>query len=383
MVRAVRQGMSMRKVARRHRVSLSIVQYWVKRAEGRRLDRVDWDDRPHRPRRTTRTLPQVEQRVLEARAYLRDESVLGEYGADAILLELARRGGTPSPSRPTISRILRRCGAIDERRRVRRSPPPKGWYLPAVARAAAELDCFDFIEDLVIRDGPRFHVLTGISLHGGLPAAFPMRYRTARATVQALLRHWRRHGLPGYAQFDNDTIFQGAHQFHDTVGRVTRLCLALGVVPVFAAPGEHGPQNAVEGYNGRWEAKVWQRWEWTSLPELRGHSNRYLNALLKHRARRLEIAPGRRGFPNGWELNLDAPFRGVIIYLRRLDEDGRAYLLGHTLLVARRWAGRLVRAEVDLDAHCVRFYGLRRREALAQPLVRTIKHRIFQRPFHG
>jgi hypothetical protein len=383
MVRAVRQGMSMRKVARRHHMSLNTVQYWVKRAESRRLDRVDWEDRSHRPRRTTRTAPQVEQRVLEARAYLRDESVLGEYGADAILLELERRGVMPLPSRTTISRILRRRGALEGRRRLRRPAPPKGWYLPPVARAEAELDSFDFIEDLVLRDGPRFHVLTGISLHGGLPAAFPMRHRTARAAVQALRRHWRRHGLPGYAQFDNDTIFQGAHQFRDTVGRVTRLCLALGVVPVFAPPGEHGPQNAVEGYNGRWEAKVWERREWSCLPELRGRSNRYLTALRKHRAKRLERAPARRPCPDGSGLDVNVPFRGMIIYLRRLDEDGRAFLLGHTFPVARRWAGRLVRAEVDLDAHCIRFYGLRRREPTSQPRIRTVRHRVGQRPFQG
>ena len=82
---------------------------------------------------------------------------------------------------------------------------------------------------------------------------------TAKKTVQTLVAHWREHGLPAYAQFDNDTIFQGAHQYRDTFGRVTRLCLQLGVTPVFAPPRETGFQAAIESYNGRWQAKVWRR----------------------------------------------------------------------------------------------------------------------------
>jgi hypothetical protein len=52
----------------------------------------------------------------------------------------------------------------------------------------------------------------------------------------ALVAHGRELGLPAYAQFDNDTVFQGAHQYPDTIGRVARLCLSLHVVPMFAPP---------------------------------------------------------------------------------------------------------------------------------------------------
>lgn len=84
MVAAVRRGTGMRAVARQFRVSLSVVQWWVRRALGRRLDRVDWADRSRRPHRTRRTPRTVEDRVLALRRRLREESVLGEYGAPAI-----------------------------------------------------------------------------------------------------------------------------------------------------------------------------------------------------------------------------------------------------------------------------------------------------------
>lgn len=383
MVRAVRQGMAQRKVARRFRVSLRTVQHWVKRAEGQRLDRVDWSDRSHRPHRTTRTPRELEDQILSIREQLRDESILGHYGADAIRDELVARGVEPLPSRATIIRTVRRRGALEPRRRVRHAPPPLGWYVPAVARGEAELDSFDYIEHLKIQGGPYFDVLTGISLHGGLPAAFPTLRRRTPGACTALIRHWQKHGLPDYAQFDNDTIFQGAHQFADTVGRVSRLCLSLGVVVVFVVPREHGPQNPVEGFNGRWQAKVWHRFEWRTVTDLRRGSDRYLTAVRRYRAARLAQAPARRPFPRTWRFDVDAPLRGTLIYLRRLDDHGHAHLLGHAFRVAPDWAQRLVRAEVRLEEGRIAFFALSRRHPRHQPRLRLVRHTIPQKPFQG
>jgi hypothetical protein len=35
-----------------------------------------------------------------------------------------------------------------------------------------------------------------------------------------LIEHWRQFGLPGYAQFNNDTVFQGPYAHSVTIGRV-------------------------------------------------------------------------------------------------------------------------------------------------------------------
>jgi hypothetical protein len=235
------------------------VSYWVAQARGKRLDRVSLSNRkPGRP--WNRTAAEVEQRILSVRSSLREESVLGEYGPDAIGLALREEAMLEQvPARATIARVLARHGALDGTHRQRRPAPPKGWYLPDLAAGRAELDSFDFIEDLKIADGPLVAALTATSLHGALPDVWIMAPVRARSTLDALLERWRREGLPRYAQFDNDPVFQGAHQFADSVGRVSRLCLALGVIPVFAPPREPGFQNAIEGFNGLWQSKVWQR----------------------------------------------------------------------------------------------------------------------------
>ena len=291
MVQAVRAGRSVRCVAREYAVSVGTVAYWVQQAGGQRLDRVHFEDRK-RGRASNRTPAQLEQHILSVRRSLRDTSVLGEYGADAIGLTLAQDSSPEQvPSRSTIYRVLERHGVLDGAHRQRRPAPPKGWYLPAVAHAQAELDSLDFIEDLKIAGGPLVSVLTATSLHGALADAWMMEHPSAKATLEALTERWQRDGLPTYAQFDNDTIFQGAHQYANTVGRISRLCLALQVIPVFAPPREPGFQNAIEGFNGLWQSKVWQRHHCPDLATLRAVSQRYIAAYRSKGARRQEAAP--------------------------------------------------------------------------------------------
>jgi hypothetical protein len=200
------------------------------------------------------------------------------------------------PSVRTINRILARRGALDGRKRTRRPAPPKGWYLPDVAQALAELDSFDIIEGLVLKDGPQVEVLNGVSLHGGLAVSWPVVSPvTAQLTVTQLTEHWRAVGLPGYAQFDNDPIFHGTHRYPDALGRVIRLCLSLGVVPVFVPPRETGFQAMIESGNGWWQTRVWARFQHASLEDLQQRSGKYVQALRQQRAARIEAAPDRRG----------------------------------------------------------------------------------------
>jgi hypothetical protein len=377
LVAAVRQGLSQRHAARRYHVSLATVQRWLARAEGKRLDRMDWSGRPRGGRREENsTDPELEDRILELRRRLKDHSDLGDCGAAAIYRALVEEGRATVPSVRTIGRILCRRGALDGNRRRRHPPPPRGWYLPEVRRGQTELDSWDVVEGLVIRGGQDVEVLNVISAHGALCGSWPWEAVKAVGVVQALRGHWQAWGLPGYAQFDNDTRFQGAHQFSDTFGRVTRLCLQVGVTPVFVPPQETGFQAAIESYNGRWQARVWGRFQHRNLDDLGQRSDRFVQAYRCRTAARRDAAPARQPFPEGWELDLSRPLAGQVIYLRRTDATGVVSLLGRTWEVSQQWCHRLVRAEVDLDGGEIRFRALRRREPKRQPLLKRVPYQV-------
>jgi hypothetical protein len=356
-------------------VALRTVQRRVHRAGSERLNRVVWSERPRGGRRKkVATSARLENLILRIRKQLRDDSDLGEFGAAAIHRALAERDSKKIPSLRTIGRILLRRGALDGRRRVRRPPPPKGWYLPRVAARQAELDCFDFIQDLHLRGGAPVNILTGISLHAGLCGAWVRPSWTARTTAETLIQHWQEHGLPDYAQFDNDTIFCGARQFRDSFGRVIRLCLQLDVIPVFTPPHETGFQALIENFNGRWQVRVWLRFFHEDHQAIQDCSDRFTRAMYHRAAPRIEAAPPRRPFPKNWKPEYQRPLQGTVIYLRRTNDRGEVEVQRRTYRIDPLWNHRLVRAEVDLSNHEVRFYRLRRREPNDQPLIQAVTY---------
>jgi hypothetical protein len=383
MVAEIRGGRSQRYVARKMGIPLSVVQYWVRRAGTERLDRVDWSNRiPGSRSPRNRTASQVEDQVLSIRKFLCDESALGERGPLAIHREMRKRRFQAVPSIRTIARILERRGALDGRRRLRRPPPPRGWFLPDVSAGKVELDSFDVIEDLVIQGGHDVNVLTAISLHGGCCNAWPGRRSTAKFALNALVAHWREQGLPAYAKFDNDTVFQGAHIHPDTFGRVIRLCLSLQVIPVFAPPRETGFQADIENFNGRWQRAVWDRFTFENLAGVQRQSRKFVIAQREKCVSRIQSAPRRRPFPPDWRLNLQAPLKGTIIFLRRTNAQGRIAILGHTFNVSADWCSRLIRAEVNLTKHQIRFYALRRREPRKHRYLGKTRYVPKQKFFH-
>ncbi len=356
-------------------VPLSTIQHWIARAGKSRLDRVTWDEHPsHRSPPANRCTEAVEELILQTRKRLREVSDLGEFGAAAIRRELqsqTSKKGDWVPSIRTIGRVLARNGVLDARHRIRRPPPPKGWFIRELMRRRCELDSFDFIEDLKLKDSHFVQVLTGISLHGGLCAAWPIDSVSAKYVVNCLIEHWKQFGLPKYVKFDNGTEFQGNHAQAMSIGRVIRLCLSLGVTPIFAPPREPGFQAEIEHFNGLWQAKVWQRFQFQNLKEVVAQSVRYVTARHCRHASRIEAAPARRPFPDDWKLDLQRPLKGRVIFIRRTNDKGIVNVLGQDYLADANWLRRLVRVDVDLTGHRLRIYRLRRRDPSDQKLLKS------------
>lgn len=308
--------------------------------------------------------------------------MLGEYGAEAIRRQLQAEGIEGVPSLATINRVLERHGQFDSRRRVRRPAPPLGWYLPDLAAGQCELDAFDVVEGLLIRNGPEALILTGISLHGRLRQAWPIAKKISAADVlERLLEHWMAVGRPGYAQFDNDTRFQGPHQHRDVISRVMRLCLSLGISPVFAPPRESGFQASIESFNGLWQQKVWARFEHASIEQLRERSDAYIRAARARLSATIEAAPGRQPWPQNWQLALQAHPQGRVIYIRRTSDSGNVSVLGRQIQVDAHWLHRLVRCEVDLTAGRIEIYALRRSDPASQPKLAELEYELPRRRF--
>ena len=357
MVAAYRAGMALRDVAKNFNETKSTVQRWVALAKGKRLDRVDWKNKktgPKKPKNKSST--KLEKRVLQLRKHLKEKSVLGLHGAEAIHDEMRRRGDHDVPTSRTIANILRRNGMVDRRTRIRRPAPPPGWYLPGLLQRKNELDSFDILEGLYIHGGQEVQFLNGISLHGNLLHSLSTETVTAENTVLALIEHWKQFGLPKYVQFDNDMVFQGPRR-ENAIGKVIRLCLSLKVMPVFVTPYEQGFQGKIERFNKEIQEKFWRRKRFKNIKEAGRRLEEYVQAHRLAHQGEIVTAPRRRPFPKRWKRDDARPPYGTMIYLRRTDGSGRVRLLEREFEVSEHWINRLVRVEVDLDEGKIRFWG--------------------------
>src|SRR3954447_20353696 len=97
MVAAVRRGQSLRAVAQAFAVAVATVAHWVERAQGQRLDRVDFSGRSSAPHKTRATAPSVEDLVLQVRSDLAHGD-LGAIGGEAIRAALLGSAGVQVPS---------------------------------------------------------------------------------------------------------------------------------------------------------------------------------------------------------------------------------------------------------------------------------------------
>ena len=311
----------------------------------------------------------TEALIAQLRVSLAQDSDLGFIGAQAIARALRERLPADAvPSVRTIARILARLGLLDAGKRVRRAPPPVGWHLPAVAARAADVDAFDCIEDLPIEGVGLAHILTAKSILGPLTGAWAAPKITAAFVIECLTRHWRKHGLPSFAHFDNDTRFQGPHNRPNVIGAVILFCLRLGITPVFAPPRETGFQADIEGINALWQAKVWRRFHHLGFAALQVRSDAFCAACTALRAARSEHAIVRRPWPRQGPAKTIT--KGTLIFIRRTSETGSVRILERTCEVDAQWAHRLVRCELDVITRTLRFFRLRRRTPSRQPLAK-------------
>lgn len=376
MVQAVRAGMSYRRAASRWQVAVSTVAMWVLRARGMPLAKVEWADRSRRPHHNAqRSSAAVLKAIRRGRFYLKDHDALGEYGPAAIRRWLLAQE-LPVPSERTIARWLAKWG-LSGRERWRRPAPPKGWYLPDVAAGLAELDSADVVEGLRLAGRGRIEVLNIHGLWDGLADSHPAERICSREVRQALEQRWRERGCPRYVQFDNDTIFTGAHVQRDYFGRLVHWCQCLGIVPVFTPPALLGFQGMIEAYNRRWQERVWHRWHHRNLAHLRRRSAAFIQAYTQ-RQRHLHGQAGDLRHP--WQEPRQEPAAVPIIALRRLDDCGNVTLCAQRLHIAPYWAGRLVRCEIDVPTQSVTVFGLRRADPHHQPKLarRRLRVRLVQ-----
>jgi hypothetical protein len=228
---------------------------WLQRShEG---DAEWWFDRPPGTcNPANRSSKEIEELVKFARMHLHNQEQF--CGAQAIRWHLEEESVRPLPSLSTIGRILRRHD-LTHKRLGRYRPKGVPYPAPEASRPNAVHQA-DFVGPRFIRTSTttrRTYALNTVDLATGRCAVEALPGKGGMET--AIWAMWRRLGLPRYLQVDNEMTFYGSPLYPHTLGPLARLCLPLGVEPVFVPPREPWRNGVVEKFNDYWDVQIWRK----------------------------------------------------------------------------------------------------------------------------
>lgn len=182
------------------------------------------------------------------------------------------------------------------------------------------------------------------------------------------LQVWRRLGLPDALQMDNDVAFNGGHKVPRLFGQFVRLCLYLGIEPIFIPPGEPKRNGLIERTNGLWSQSFFRRSHFRSVADLCRRSLDFEHWYATHYqppalgglspAQAQPPAPPRRltarqvaALPDPLPITA-----GRLHFIRRVTAEGQISLLNESWMVGRRWAHQYVWATLIPQQHRLVIY---------------------------
>jgi transposase InsO family protein len=289
-----------------------------------------------------RTPPHIERAVISIRRRLAARATpqtrYSKVGAAQIRAELEALGYSPLPGLRTIERIVARAGLSCPPLRLA-SRIARNEYPGPQARDSNHVHQVDVV-------GPRY-----LSIY--------MEFIDSRkmdVVMNFLVHAWQHLGLPDKVQFDNGREFCGFGHAARYLTRAIRLCLRLGVEPVFIPKGKPQHNGSVENFNGWFQPLLLSR------PFRRpGDVRRELRQLMKalneqhvhtklggrtaiqyRRGKRLRKLPANFT-TDGKKLPVAL---GKVTFIRLVSTHGTISILGQSFKVGKRLKFQFVKATI-------------------------------------
>lgn len=215
---------------------------WLKRSQ---LAGKDWArDLSRRPHRTRKRVDEaVEQAVIETRKSLEKE-LYAQIGALNISWHLKQQGINPPPI-GTINKILKRNNLVRKRPKYE----PKNVDYPSLEIIHSNyLHQFDVVGPRYLKTDGRFYSANIIDAYDRRCSVNPIRRQTKVDIANALIRSWQTLGIPLYLQMDNKLPARGSNRYPHSFGLVIRLCLKLGIQPIFIPIKEPWRNGIIERF---------------------------------------------------------------------------------------------------------------------------------------
>ena len=356
------QGWNKSEIARKMQRSRPWVQRWIHRY---RPDepRESLQDHSRAPKQMSWSYPErIKKMVLQMRA----ERVKGKrrkyqyalVSAPAIYYELCELHVSPLPSSRTIHRWLKQAGQIAEHK-SRKLPNPTYPLLPC--RAVNDVQEVDFKGPFYLKDHSHKYYLVALRDKRSKKTALrALANKSMDAILDFLVAAWQKMGCSKRLKMDNCLDFRGSNLYPRSPSKLVRVCLDLGVQPVFIPLREPWRNGVVENLNGLLGRFLFRTHTFETEKQLHQAVQRMETSInTTHRLPALEgktpqefAAQARLRYPPAhydWRMRNLQLLKGKVTFIRLVRKSGRITLTAKDkFLIGKKYKWQYVQANVDV-----------------------------------
>ena len=246
------QGWKKSEIARKMQRSRRWVHGWIGRNKPD-APTVSLQNHSRVPKQMDRVYSErIKQMVVQSRE-AREKGKRAKYqyalvSAQAIYYELRGLHVSLLPAPRTIHRWLKRAGQIPERKSRKASNPT---YPLLPCKAVNDVQELDFKGPIYLQDHSHKYYLVALRDKLSKKTALQaLANKSMDAILDFLVNAWQRMGCPKRLQMDNCLDFRGSNLYPRSPSKLVRVCLDLGVQPVFIPLREPWRNGVVENLNG-------------------------------------------------------------------------------------------------------------------------------------
>ena len=246
------QGRKKSEIARKMQRSRRWVYRWINRYE-RDSPTVSLQDYSRAPKHLRWAYPERIKRMVIQIRQERERGKRAKYqyalvSAQSIYYELRELHVSPLPSPRTIHLWLKQADRIPERK-SQKAPNPTYPALPC--QAVNDVQELDFKGPFYLKDHSHKYYL--VALRDKLSKKTALRALANKgmdAILDFLVSAWQKMGCPKHLKMDNCLDFRGSNLYPRSPSKLVRVCLDLGVQPIFIPLREPWRNGVVENLNG-------------------------------------------------------------------------------------------------------------------------------------
>lgn len=356
------QGWNKSEIARKVQRSRRWVQRWIGRYEAE-ASTVSLQDHSRAPKQISWAYPEWIKRMAIQIRIEREQGKRAKYqyalrSAQAIYYEMRELGISPLPTPDTIHLWLKQAGRVRQRK-SRKPPNPTYPLLPC--RAVNAVQELDFKGPFYLQDHSHKYYL--VALRDKLSKKTALRALANKgmdAILDFLVDAWLTMGCPKYLKMDNCLDFRGSNRHPRALSKLMRVCLDLGIQPVFIPLREPWRNGVVENLNGLLDRFLFRAHTFETEKQLHQAVQRMETSInTTHRLPALEgktpqefTANARLRYPPvhyDWRTRDLRLLKGNVTFIRLVRKSGRITLTANDkFLVGKKYKWQYVIANVDV-----------------------------------